>query len=268
MKAHPAADIFPLMAEDELQALAEDIKANGQQHPIVVLDGQILDGRNRFRACELAGVEPTFADANGTDPWTLVVSLNVKRRNLTASQRAVAAAEAGSNIGTGRANRKAVAEQFGISTGYLGHAVALHQRAPDLAEAVKLGAKPLAEAYDELRTREGKLRGEGTKRAELAERHPDLAEQLDAGTLSLADALAEAKTRDDAEKQRRWAVTMNVVDVLNHFDRPDDSDLAREQAAAIDPEAAAGRGQEITPERLRRVAGWATALADELERLK
>ena len=62
--------------------------------PIILADGQILDGRNRHRACELAGVEPEFVESDGADPLALVVSLNVKRRHMTASQRAISAAEA------------------------------------------------------------------------------------------------------------------------------------------------------------------------------
>lgn len=58
MKAHPIADIFPLLEGLELQSLSDDIKAHGLIHPIVVHDSMILDGRNRFNACRVAGIEP------------------------------------------------------------------------------------------------------------------------------------------------------------------------------------------------------------------
>ncbi|MCC7234893.1 MAG: ParB N-terminal domain-containing protein [Bryobacterales bacterium] len=57
MKAHPAAELFPMMTEAELRQLAEDIKAHGLADPITMLDGMILDGRNRFEACKRAGVD-------------------------------------------------------------------------------------------------------------------------------------------------------------------------------------------------------------------
>jgi hypothetical protein len=53
---HPVADVWPLLPEPELQALADDVKAHGLRHPIVRhRDGRILDGRNRYLACRKAG---------------------------------------------------------------------------------------------------------------------------------------------------------------------------------------------------------------------
>jgi predicted RNA methylase len=77
------------LADDELQELADDIAANGLRNPIVMLDGRILDGRNRYIACKLARVEPRFTEFDGDDPIGWVVSQNLVRRHLTASQRAV-----------------------------------------------------------------------------------------------------------------------------------------------------------------------------------
>ncbi|NKW09818.1 hypothetical protein HGG76_10425 [Ochrobactrum tritici] len=66
--AHPLADIFPMIAEADLKVLAADIAANGQVEPILLLEGQVLDGRNRQAACGLAGVEPIYSDFSGVDP--------------------------------------------------------------------------------------------------------------------------------------------------------------------------------------------------------
>jgi hypothetical protein len=65
-KFHPACLAFPLLPEEELQELAEDIKLRGLLHPIVVFHGQILDGRNRLAACEVAGVAPRFIEWSGS----------------------------------------------------------------------------------------------------------------------------------------------------------------------------------------------------------
>ena len=89
---HPACKLFPKLAQDELHELADDIKANGLQNAIVLLDGKILDGRNRFAACKIAKVKPRFEEWTGrSSPVEWVISQNLMRRHLTASQRAVAA---------------------------------------------------------------------------------------------------------------------------------------------------------------------------------
>src|ERR1700680_1829643 len=94
---HEAANIFPLMPDDELQKLADDIKANGLKNPIVLLDDKVLDGRNRVLACRLAGGRPDFQSRNPEKlgaPVAWVLSQNLHRRQLTATQRAFVAVEA------------------------------------------------------------------------------------------------------------------------------------------------------------------------------
>lgn len=89
---HPAAFVFPLMPDIDLAELAEDIRKNGLKHPVVLFEGQVLDGRNRLRACELAGVEPTFTEWKGPgSPWDYAWSVNIPRRHLTAGQKAALA---------------------------------------------------------------------------------------------------------------------------------------------------------------------------------
>jgi hypothetical protein len=80
-----------MMSDDELRALADDIKANGLQQPVVMYGAQLLDGRNRWRACELAGVDVRTKDWSGKDAVAYVRSLNLHRRHLTSAQRAALA---------------------------------------------------------------------------------------------------------------------------------------------------------------------------------
>src|SRR5438552_16799639 len=89
INVHPAADLFPLMADAELAELAADIKTHGLQSPIVLHPaGSILDGRNRYRACKIAGViDPDCETYTGDDPLAYVVSVNLRRRHLTAEQK-------------------------------------------------------------------------------------------------------------------------------------------------------------------------------------
>ena len=95
LKIHPAAELFPMLKGAEFDALVEDIRKNGLQKAIV-LDRDceyLLDGRNRREACQLAGQEMRFERHLGPEtPFELIISLNVRRRHLNESQRAMVAA--------------------------------------------------------------------------------------------------------------------------------------------------------------------------------
>ncbi len=95
-KYHPAAKLFPLMALEELKELERDIEEHGQRGPIVLHPGDdtIIDGRNRYAALTNLGREPDFTywDQEGS-LVAYVVSENLRRRHLSASQRAAIAAE-------------------------------------------------------------------------------------------------------------------------------------------------------------------------------
>lgn len=91
---HPLAELFPLMEGADFDALAADIKAHGLREPIILHEEKILDGRNRYRACDVTGVDPVFHpwDGEGT-PHEFVISKNIHRRHLNESQRAIIAAK-------------------------------------------------------------------------------------------------------------------------------------------------------------------------------
>jgi hypothetical protein len=56
--------------------------------PIVLFEGKILDGRNRYNACKQAGVSPQYREFEGGNPWQYVWDHNGQRRNLSGEQRA------------------------------------------------------------------------------------------------------------------------------------------------------------------------------------
>jgi hypothetical protein len=91
---HPAANIFPLMQGDDFAALVDDVKANGLLEPVwLTAAGELLDGRNRARACAAANVPIATKVYTGADPIGFAVSLNMKRRHLTTGQKAAVAAD-------------------------------------------------------------------------------------------------------------------------------------------------------------------------------
>lgn len=167
---HPACLLFPRLSDDELQALAEDIRHNGLLTPIVTLDDQILDGRNRLAACKIAGVKPRFVEWDGEgSPLAWVVATNLMRRHLTASQRAVVAfdllpmleAEAKERQRQSPGRGKKVAKELATSSGkasqiaaritktnsaYVEKVKAINKKAPEIIPALKLGRMTLSEA--------------------------------------------------------------------------------------------------------------------------
>jgi hypothetical protein len=92
MNAHEYATIYRMLPESELKKLAEDIKAKGQLLPITSYEGKILDGRNRYKACELAGIDPQIEEYTGDDPLGLIASLNDHRRHDSDNERAMVGA--------------------------------------------------------------------------------------------------------------------------------------------------------------------------------
>ncbi len=91
---HPLCNLFPRMSAAEFAALKADIAANGLHQAIVLRDGQILDGGNRYRACAELGIEPATVEFSGADPVAFVLSANLHRRHLTPGQQAAIVASA------------------------------------------------------------------------------------------------------------------------------------------------------------------------------
>ncbi len=171
MDFHPVCSIFPMMEGEEIKALVADIREHGLIEPILTYQGKIIDGRNRYQACELAGVFPRFEEWRGDGSLVdLVVSLNLKRRHLTQSQKATIAvdllpyleAEARERQGRrtdirekipegeeGRA-RDHAAKLAQVNPRYVSDAKAIQQRSPETFEAVKSGTLTLLAAKKEL----------------------------------------------------------------------------------------------------------------------
>jgi N6-adenosine-specific RNA methylase IME4 len=170
LSAHPAADIFPLLPEDELQQLADNIAANGLLYPIILFDGLVLDGRNRLAACELASVVPTFDHWTGDDPIAYVISCNIARRHLNKTQAAFCALAFMSLYVEQARERMAQGGEGGVP----GEGTQLVEY---LGEAAQHAAKQFHTnrqyIYDAKR---------------IATERPDLAKQCIAGTLSLKRA--------------------------------------------------------------------------------
>lgn len=195
---HPAADLFPLLDSGDLAALAEDIRTHGLHEPVWLWDDPqrgtvLLDGRNRHRACQLAGIEPATRLYHGDDPIAFSLSQNLKRRHMTAGQRdflaleveALYAAEAKRTQGTRtdlppsdfradlpESNERRSRERAGKAVSASGRGVSqakrVQQAAPDLAEKVRSGQMAIDRAERIIRDREAEQRRIEQARAEAA----------------------------------------------------------------------------------------------------
>lgn len=193
---HRLASTFRLLEGEELSALADDIRAHGLIEDIWLYEGEILDGRNRYRACQSADVSPRFATYEGDDPIGFSWSLNGARRQLSAGELAMAAldiekkyAEEGRRLMSEAAaeeqRRRAERKEQGVAdpphpaekpkersplsrdkaaavTGSTGRRIAqakrIEEQAPDLAEKVAAGDLALDRADRIVRDREAQAR--------------------------------------------------------------------------------------------------------------
>jgi N6-adenosine-specific RNA methylase IME4 len=153
MDFHALANLVPLLTGEKFQGLVENVRANGLREEIVLYEGKILDGRIRHLACIEAEVEPrfrTFGDraSDGDDPRAFVISLNIMRRHLGESQRAMMAARL-ANLDEGRPSKTTAiagvsqgeaAELCNVSVDSIGRAKkVLNSAIPEIVAAVDSG---------------------------------------------------------------------------------------------------------------------------------
>ena len=194
-KPHPLSDLFPLMQGEAYEALVNDIRTNGQRDAIVLFEGMVLDGRNRQRACAELDLTPKTKAFHGKDPLAYVISVNLHRRQLDESQRAMVATKIetmkhGGARGVQDANlhlaRADAARIVNVSTRTVADAKKVRDKGTkELVEAVEQGkvAVSLAAKVAELpkdqqrklvNADEGELRG-AVKKARRADRDAELA---------------------------------------------------------------------------------------------
>ena len=202
---HPLCTLFPRLDGNEFNALKEDIKQNGLRQPIVLKDGMILDGGNRYRACVEAGIEPKFVEFDGDNIVSFVLSVNLHRRHMTPGQQAaiVASAQDWSKANSHGGDRKSDqskaidfdtvekrAAASGVSRITQMKADSVAKADPELAKKVAHGEISLPKAVEKISPRKTK--------EEIPEEIDDCSDDRDQIILELKDAvvmLDEENTR-------------------------------------------------------------------------
>lgn len=262
LTVHPLAAIFPMLAEDELADLAEDIKANGLREPIKLdASGTVLiDGRNRLAACEIAGVAPQFERLNGEDVAAYIVSVNLARRHLTKGQQAIALAVIYPEPERGRgkidAGKKA-AESATFSARLLRTAREIVSY-PDLRDAVLAGTMKFDPALIEAQKRTANKDSDEAHLVTLRAAAPDIAHLVDEDELTISEAWGAFERRQQdaatAEANKRstllrlseaayrgisaWASENFATEVTDRLSDPEFRAELRQRLRFEDPDSA------------------------------
>ena len=226
-EVHPYADRWPMRPADEIEEMAESIRTRRQRLPIILTpDGILVDGRNRLRACELAGIEPWFeVDDTLIDEDEITAYIwdaNGDRRNLSKGQRAMLAA-----LRPGAS--RSLSEQTNVALGYVAKARQVIQWCDsEVVEAVISGELALNDAYDQAQQikateqadeiarkraeKESKEQAERDARllADLRTNRPDLAELVDENRLPLEEALRLRAADREKERKREAAKAESI----------------------------------------------------------
>jgi hypothetical protein len=168
LREHPLASIFPNMSAEDFAGLKADIAVRGVLEPVWLYEGMIVDGRHRVRACRELDLPYPTRVYEGADPLGFILALNLHRRHLNESQRAmIAAALANMTVGRPRASNNSLnsgnkfisqeqaAKWLNVGMNIVSEAVKVRREAtPELIEAVEQGQLKVHTVYQTLREAE------------------------------------------------------------------------------------------------------------------
>ena len=180
---HPYCVMFPQATLRELHDMSDDIATNGLKEDIILYDGMILDGRNRYLACEIAKIDPCFVEYDEEehgDPLQYVISKNLYRRHLQESQRAFVAQsvyEMMRKNGVKGVTLDKMAKQFNVSPRAIDTAIAVKKSASDsMKNEVQDGTLRLGMANNAIKQA---MKETGIKTPKTPEEKKQLAEKAD-----------------------------------------------------------------------------------------
>lgn len=257
IEVHPYADRFPMLPADELQALADDIAANGQIHPIVLWTNPetgeqlLIDGRNRRAACELVDVEPKTEVFEG-DPYIFIRSANNRRRQMTAGQQVAADAFALIDQGlrvNNRWKRGAITATGNSDSQRMTEAGVIWDEDPSMLQKVLAGSITLPAAYDDINKKRTARQQDEARWKTLETQAPDLLRLVTENKLTFTDAwnAYEGRIKKDRERHeadvKRYKSTAEAIRSLssitgdwmqNYDDCSDDELLGSERYFTTD----------------------------------
>jgi ParB-like nuclease domain len=271
---HPAAECVRLMTEEELATLAADIAEHGQADPITLgrINGHVatwlVDGRNRARACSMAGIDPVYEtrEFKDDDEIKAFVTSKNERRDISKGQKAMAVAwnypdpEKG-----GRGKKGKASETNGFSQVRLREARAVLAHSRDLAIAVRDGTLALDLALDKVKTARDTLTSTEAMISRLRTEAPDLADLVEEERMKPKEAIGALDTRIEEAERKRISATQLLASLVNtwHPRTADPADYAERITENVDPKHWPKlTACDLTKNDLRAVAQVVTALAE------
>ena len=208
LRAHPVAECFPPLTDQEYGDLLADVREFGVRVPIVVTaQGEIVDGLHRWRAAQETGQPcPQEPLPDGQNPWQTALALNVKRRQLNESQRAMVSARLSQASKVGKPSKSA--------------------NLPNIGEAAQMLS------VSERSTR--------TARKIVEQGSAELVAAVDAGEVKVSDAVAVVEAPKKAQNAALKMVRSGEVRTLRAAMKQAEPapEPAAEPVAEIEPEPA------------------------------
>lgn len=119
-KIHPDAELVPAMSKEDYEALKQSLSQAGLMKPIELLDGKVIDGVHRQKACDELGLDADYIDIDigEMDPLEYVYHSAGPRRHLTKNQKSLLVALLANRIAENKGTSKTLAfEEASQSSG-------------------------------------------------------------------------------------------------------------------------------------------------------
>jgi hypothetical protein len=246
---HPIAELFPILdpTSPEFLALVEDIKENDLREPIMLYDDKVLDGRNRYLALQMSErpiKETHFRNYYGHDPIGFVLSVNLHRRHLNESQRAMIGAKMASlEVGDNQHSLKGVSIETASKLLNVGRASIARARKvlgygdPETVQLVQAGklavSKAAAEKGKDKATQDKTGEGAGLDVAEqeVLDEYDSLEEKLLAKLGDFSAERAEEHSDITINKIKKQVGIMKKRSAVDGGDRDQAVKAAKQKAA-------------------------------------
>lgn len=164
LERHQLSALFGDMPSEDFNSLVASIQRDGlMDSTLKLLDGKVLDGWHRYKACKALDVLhclvlEAWDDVSDGDPKAFVLARNIERRHLTPAQRSqisvtlserfkkgdIESQRSGVPNGTPKKTREELAKEAGVSKRTIARAIEVEKAGE--AEAVISGEKSVSEA--------------------------------------------------------------------------------------------------------------------------